>query len=166
MYALFDFPNYDFFPPGRGSNHFITIILAGEPANLADASGEDYPLDPDYKLKTMLVMSVKNPANGECLAVVQAINKTFNPVFTGEDEQILNSFCSQIASLIKRRVLEAMYQNATGEGGDEDLRNLLGQYAGKTKDSGNDEEKVSVHDSSKNQSGSQHKVTPALILLF
>ena len=107
----------------------------------------------------MLVMSVKNPTDGECLAVVQAINKTFDGHFTNEDEQILTKFCLQIASLIKRKTLEAMYHNATGEGGDAELRDLLGMFAGKGAGNTDDAADVrSVHESKDDKSGGKHKV--------
>lgn len=137
--------------------HFRSLL--GEPANLADASGEVFPGDPDYSLKTMLVMCVKD-TNGECVAVVQAVNKCFDGKFTGGDEEMLSSFCAQIGSLIKRRALQATYTNVLKESGDNALRELLTLYTeGGQPDDPNSKPVTSAYDNAHNQlEGTEHKV--------
>ena len=86
-----------------------TVAKTGEVINIPDAYADarfnrSFDKSSGYRTKTILAVPMRNSA-GEVTGVIQALNKTTVPNFTGEDVELLIALGGQAASAVENAML-------------------------------------------------------------
>jgi GAF domain-containing protein len=119
-----------------------TVAQSGKAENIPDAYedarfSKEVDRKTGFRTKSMLVVPIREKANGRVVAVLQAINKRGGGRFTTTDEQLFAAFAQNVASSIANRVMQAAYDRVLGGGANSEAggdlesaveRSLLSQF--------------------------------------
>ncbi|GMH58501.1 hypothetical protein TrST_g1030 [Triparma strigata] len=117
-----------------GKNVAGRVASSGETLTVQDASAipaiaAEFE-EKGYTAKNLLCMPIRDHRN-KLVAVIELLNKKNNGAFTFDDENILAAFSEEVASALKRVVLEKAFQHKSDSGGDDHVVGLIEQYSNK-----------------------------------